>query len=152
MIYVGLPWDYGRVKSLTDVSVWKCKDINKRSPTSNIASTMVDVSAVWETIHKRCLKSIRGVQTWKKLFPPVPLYVKKNDIPFLAQLGNYFVLSAVRAATGGWLRIVSNGGAAISRDTQDFLSPTAMVTDSECQSLRDVVCNPPTRVNEARIR
>ncbi|KAG6852028.1 hypothetical protein C0995_007808, partial [Termitomyces sp. Mi166 len=37
------------------------------------------------------------------------------------------VLSSVRAATGGRLRIALSGGAALSRETQEFLS-TALVT------------------------
>ena len=37
------------------------------------------------------------------------------------------ILSSVRAATGGRLHIALSGGAAISRETQEFLS-TALVT------------------------
>jgi long-chain acyl-CoA synthetase len=53
--------------------------------------------------------------------------VKKNNVPVLAQLADSAILSGVRAATGGQLRIALSGGAAISRSTQEFLS-TALVT------------------------
>ena len=49
-------------------------------------------------------------------------------IPVLAQLGDIFVWSKVRAATRGQLRIAMSGGAAISRDTQEFLT-TTLVTE-----------------------
>jgi long-subunit acyl-CoA synthetase (AMP-forming) len=48
--------------------------------------------------------------------------VKKNEIPILAQLAD-IILSGVGSATGGRLRIVLNGVAAINPDTQKFLVP-----------------------------
>jgi long-subunit acyl-CoA synthetase (AMP-forming) len=48
-------------------------------------------------------------------------------IPVLAQPAHGFILSKVRAATGGRLRIALIGSAAIKRDTQEFLT-TALVT------------------------
>ena len=52
---------------------------------------------------------------------------KKNNVPVLAQLADSVVLSGVRAATGGRLRLALSGGAAMSRETQEFLT-TALVT------------------------
>ena len=123
MIFVGMPCGYGRVKTLTDASVRNCKgDISAFRP-----SIMVGVPAVWETIRKGIIAKINSGSAIKKAIFNGAMHVKKNNIPILAQLADSFVLSGVRAATGGRLRIAMSGGAAISRDTQEFLT-TALVT------------------------
>jgi long-chain acyl-CoA synthetase len=48
--------------------------------------------------------------------------VKKAGIPVLTQVVDSVVLAKVRAATGGRLRIGLSGGAALSRETQQFLT------------------------------
>jgi len=60
--------------------------------------------------------------------------LKKRGTPVLSQLADAIVLSGVRAATGGRLRIALSGGAAISRETQEFLT-TALVTMTEARFL-----------------
>ena len=121
--YVGMPIGYGRVKTLTDASVRNCKgDICALRP-----SIMVGVPAVWETIRKGILAKVNAGGSLKKTLFNGAVSAKKNNIPVLAQLADKIVLSGVRAATGGRLRIAVSGGAALSRETQEFLS-TALVT------------------------
>lgn len=123
MLFVGMPSGYGRVKTLTDASVRKCKgDIGAFRP-----SIMVGVPAVWETIRKGILTKVNSSGTIKKSMFNGAMAARKNNVPILAALADSVVLSGVRAATGGRLRIALSGGAAISRETQEFLS-TALVT------------------------
>lgn len=123
MIYVGMPSGYGRVKTLTDASVRNCKgDIGAFRP-----SIMVGVPAVWETIRKGILAKVNAGGTIKKGLFNGAMTAKKRNTPVLSQLADSVVLSGVRAATGGRLRIALSGGAAISRETQEFLT-TALVT------------------------
>ena len=123
MLYVGMTIGYGRVKTLTDASVRNCKgDISAFRP-----SIMVGVPAVWETIRKGIISKVNAGGTLKKSVFNGAMTAKKRNTPILAQLADSVVLSGVRAATGGRLRIALSGGAAISRETQEFLS-TALVT------------------------
>ncbi|KJA24888.1 hypothetical protein HYPSUDRAFT_183200 [Hypholoma sublateritium FD-334 SS-4] len=123
MLFVGMPSGYGRVKTLTDASVRNCKgDIAAFRP-----SIMVGVPAVWETIRKGILTKVNSGGAVKKSLFNGAMSAKKNNVPVLAQLADSVVLSGVRAATGGKLRLALSGGAAISRETQEFLT-TALVT------------------------
>ncbi|KAF9257898.1 long-chain-fatty-acid-CoA-ligase [Marasmius fiardii PR-910] len=123
MVFVGMTVGYGRVKTLTDASVRKCKgDIATFRP-----SIMVGVPAVWETIRKGILGKVNAGGTIKKAVFNGAIAAKKNNVPVLAQLADSVVLSGVRAATGGRLRIALSGGAALSRETQLFLDK-ALVT------------------------
>ncbi|KAF9529910.1 long-chain-fatty-acid-CoA-ligase [Crepidotus variabilis] len=123
LMFIGLPLGYGRVKTLTDASVRNCKgDLSAFKPT-----IMVGVPAVWETIRKGILTKVHSGGTIKKGMFNGAMSAKKSNLPVLAQLADSVVLSNVRAATGGRLRLALSGGAAISRETQEFLS-TALVT------------------------
>ncbi|KAF5376689.1 hypothetical protein D9615_007840 [Tricholomella constricta] len=123
MLFVGMPSGYGRVKTLTDASVRNCKgDISAFKP-----SIMVGVPAVWETIRKGILTKVNGGGSVKKSVFNGAIAAKKANIPVLSQLADSVILSGVRAATGGRLRIALSGGAAVSRETQEFLS-VALVT------------------------
>ncbi|KAF8900472.1 long-chain-fatty-acid-CoA-ligase [Gymnopilus junonius] len=122
MVFVGMPSGYGRVKTLTDASVRNCKgDISAFRP-----SIMVGVPAVWETIRKGIIANVNASGTIKKNLFNGALNAKKKNLPVLSQVADSVVLSGVRAATGGRLRIALSGGAAISRETQEFLT-TALV-------------------------
>ncbi|KAG6908726.1 hypothetical protein DXG01_003571 [Tephrocybe rancida] len=123
MLFVGMPSGYGRVKTLTDASVRNCKgDISAFRP-----SIMVGVPAVWETIRKGILSKVNTGGTVKKSVFHGAYAAKKNNVPVIGQIADSVVLSGVRAATGGRLRIALSGGAAISRETQEFLT-VALVT------------------------
>jgi long-chain acyl-CoA synthetase len=120
--YIGLPIGYGRVKTLTDASVRNCKgDISAFRP-----SVMVGVPAVWETIRKGILSKVHAGGSIKTNVFNGAYSVKKNNVPVLSQIADAVVFSGVKAATGGRLRIAMSGGAALSRETQEFLS-TALV-------------------------
>ncbi|CAA7262325.1 unnamed protein product [Cyclocybe aegerita] len=123
MLFVGMPSGYGRVKTLTDASVRNCKgDIGAFRP-----SIMVGVPAVWETIRKGILAKVHAGGAVKQSVFNGAMTLKKKNVPVLGQLADSVVLAGVRAATGGRLRIALSGGAAISRETQEFLT-TALVT------------------------
>ncbi|KAF5329534.1 hypothetical protein D9619_009047 [Psilocybe cf. subviscida] len=122
LLFVGMPSGYGRVKTLTDASVRNCKgDIAAFRP-----SIMVGVPAVWETIRKGILAKVHSGGSLKKSLFNGAMAAKKKNLPVLASLADTVVLAGVRAATGGRLRIALSGGAAISRETQEFLT-TALV-------------------------
>lgn len=122
MLFVGAASGYGRVKTLTDASVRNCKgDISAFRP-----SIMIGVPAVWETIRKGILAKVHAGGALKRTVFNASLSLKKKHVPVLAHLADS-VLAGVRAATGGRLRIALSGGAAISRETQEFLT-TALVT------------------------
>jgi long-chain acyl-CoA synthetase len=123
MLYVGMPTGYGRVKTLTDASVRNCKgDIAAFRPT-----IMIGVPAVWETIRKGILAKVNSSGAVTKSVFKGAVAAKKNNVPILGSLADSVVLSGVRAATGGRLRIAMCGGAALSRETQEFLH-VALVT------------------------
>ena len=123
MIFAGVPCGYGRVKTLTDASVRHCKgDISAFKP-----SIMVGVPAVWETIRKGILQKVNASGGVKKNLFHGAMAAKKAGYPVISQIADSVVLAGVRAATGGRLRIALSGGAALSRETQEFLT-TALVT------------------------
>lgn len=123
LFFVGMTIGYGRVKTLTDASVRKCLgDLREFKP-----SIMVGVPAVWETIRKGVLSKVNTAGTIKKGMFNAGMSIKKANVPVLKQIVDTVILGAVKAQTGGRLRIALSGGAAISRETQEFLS-TALVT------------------------
>lgn len=118
-----MPSGYGRVKTLTDASVRNCQgDLSAFKP-----SIMVGVPAVWETIRKGIIGKINSSGAVKKSVFNGAMAVKKAGVPGLSQIADSAVLSNVRAATGGRLRLALSGGASLSRETQEFLS-IALVT------------------------
>ncbi|EIW76882.1 long-chain-fatty-acid-CoA-ligase [Coniophora puteana RWD-64-598 SS2] len=118
LFFVGMKTGYGRVKTLTDASVRRCKgDIVTFKP-----SIMVGVPAVWELIRKGILGKVNSGGSIRKSVFNGALAAKKSNFPVLSQVADAAVLSNVRAATGGNLRIALSGGAALSRETQEFLS------------------------------
>ena len=53
--------------------------------------------------------------------------VKKANVPVVKNVVDSLVFSKIKQATGGRLRLAMSGGAALSRETQEFLS-LALVT------------------------
>ncbi|KAG6331447.1 hypothetical protein ID866_7643 [Astraeus odoratus] len=120
---MGVKAGYGRVKTLTDASVRNCKgDIAAFRPT-----LMVGVPAVWETIRKGIIAKVNASGAVKKNLFNGAYTLKKAKVPVLGQLADDIVFKNIRAATGGRLRLALSGGAALSRETQEFLS-IALVT------------------------
>ncbi|KDQ56037.1 hypothetical protein JAAARDRAFT_36828 [Jaapia argillacea MUCL 33604] len=123
LFFVGLTTGFGRVKTLTDQSVRKCLgDIREFKP-----SIMVGVPAVWEQIRKGIIQKVNSGSSFKKSVFNGAMSVKKANVPGLTQLVDTAVLGQVKAATGGRLRFALSGGAALSRETQEFLN-LALVT------------------------
>lgn len=111
---------YANVKTLTDVSCKNCNsDLSEFKPT-----VMVGVASVWESVRKGILAKVLQL----------PYIVQKifwTSYRLKSAMSNYhipgssafdIVFRKVKAATGGQLRLVLNGGSPISRDTQEFIT------------------------------
>lgn len=111
---------YANVKTLTDVSCKNCNsDLSEFKPT-----VMVGVASVWESVRKGILAKVLQL----------PYIVQKifwTSYRLKSAMSNYhipgssafdIVFRRVKAATGGQLRLVLNGGSPISRDTQEFIT------------------------------
>lgn len=123
LFFVGMTMGYGRVKTLTDASVRNSLgDICEFKP-----SIMVGVPAVWETIRKGIVGNVSKSGTLRQSVFNGAIAVKRAGVPGLKQMVDSVVLGQVRAKTGGRLRLALSGGAALSRETQEFLS-LALVT------------------------
>ncbi|KAK9369164.1 eukaryotic long-chain fatty acid CoA synthetase (LC-FACS) [Lipomyces kononenkoae] len=112
---------YGTVKTISDTSVRNCKgDIAEFRPT-----IMVGVPAVWETVRKGIVARVnaQGAAVSKVFWAAyhAKSFMQSWRIPGAGVL-DAAIFKKVKEATGGRLRIVFSGGAAISRDTQQFIS------------------------------
>ena len=135
LFLVGMTFGYGRVRTLTDQSVRQCLgDIRAFKPT-----IMVGVPAVWETIRKGIMAKVNQGGTLKKSVFQGAYAVKKAGVPGLSQLADAAVMKQIKQATGGRLRLALSGGAALSRETQEFLT-LALVTMLQGLSLNNYTC------------
>jgi long-chain acyl-CoA synthetase len=122
LLSVGMTFGYGKIKTLTDASVRKCKgDLREFRP-----SVMVGVPAIWETIKKGVLAQVNAGGALKKAMFNGSLKIKKNNVPILSQVVDSVVMNKVRAATGGRLRLALSGGAPLSSETHEFLNLTIL--------------------------
>ena len=120
LLSVGMTFGYGRVKTLTDASVRNCKgDLREFRP-----SIMVGVPAIWETIRKGVLAQVNQGGVIKKAIFNGSLRIKRSNIPILSQIVDIVVMSQIKAATGGRLRLALSGGAPLSSETHEFLNLT----------------------------
>lgn len=111
---------YANVKTLTDASCRNCKsDLMEFQPT-----IMVGVAAVWESVRKGIIGKV-------KQLPPIVQKIFWTSFKAKTAMNNYHipgssmfdvVFKKVKAATGGHLRVVLNGGSPVSKDTQVFIS------------------------------
>jgi long-chain acyl-CoA synthetase len=116
-IYVGITMGYGSVKTLTSASTRNCEgDLAAFKP-----SVMVGVPAVWETIRKGINAKVAGGPAVARAFFKAAYAAKKNKMPILSGAADAIVFSKVKAQTGGRLRLALSGGAAIHKETQQFL-------------------------------
>jgi len=121
--YIGLQIGYGRIRTLTDASVRNCQgDLKECKPT-----IMIGVPQIWETIRKGILNNVNKMGPVKKSLFRGSMSIKKAGVPVLSDIVDSVVFSQVKAQTGGRLRYVLNGGAALSVETQQFLT-SALVT------------------------
>ncbi|CCK71382.1 long-chain fatty acid-CoA ligase FAA1 KNAG_0G03250 [Huiozyma naganishii CBS 8797] len=112
---------YGTVKTLTSASMRNCQgDLAEFKPT-----IMVGVAAVWETVRKGILHQINELPfPMRKVFWAAyyaKYQMKQYGIPGGDALGN-LVFKKIKAATGGQLRYLLNGGSPISVPAQEFIS------------------------------
>ena len=118
LYYTGVTTGYGTVKTLTDASVRNCQgDIRAFRPT-----IMVGVPAVWESIRKGIVGKINQGGAIAKAVFGAAYAIKRNKIPILSSLVDAIVFSKIRQQTGGRLRLGLTGGAAMSLETQEFMS------------------------------
>lgn len=116
-LYVGITMGYGSVKTLTSASTRNCEgDLAAFKP-----SVMVGVPAVWETIRKGINAKVAGGPAVARAFFKAGYAAKKNKVPILSGAADAIVFSKVKAQTGGRLRLALSGGAAIHKETQQFL-------------------------------
>lgn len=117
-MFLGVTLGYGRVKTLTDANVRGCQgDLTLFQPT-----TFIGVPAVWESIKKGIVAKVDSGPPAKKRMVELAMTAKRWSIPGLSQVLDAVVLSKLRAATGGKIRVAMSGGAPLSQDTQEFLS------------------------------
>lgn len=115
---------YANVKTLTDASCRNCEgDMKCFKPT-----IMVGVAAVWEAVKKGIMSQIeKQPSTTQKIFWAAynaKLTSKKYYIPFIPNLIDTLIFKKIKAATGGQLRLMLNGGSPINAETQRFLTNT----------------------------
>lgn len=121
-IFVGVTCGYARPKTLTDAGVKGCRgDLVELKP-----QIMFGVPSVWETIRKGIIGKLNTGGAVKRALFYGALEAKKRGTPVLSGLGERVVLTKVREVTGGKLKFAMNGGAPISKDTQEFLSIALM--------------------------
>jgi len=95
-----------------------------------VQSILVGVPAVFEIIRKGILTKVDASGGLKKSIFNAALSAKQTaqrlSLPLVGGLTDAVVFNKVRQQTGGRLKIMFNGGGAVSKSTQDFLS-TALV-------------------------
>ncbi|KDR71502.1 hypothetical protein GALMADRAFT_102472 [Galerina marginata CBS 339.88] len=124
-IFVGITCGYARPKTLTDASVRNCQgDLSALKP-----NVMFGVPAVWETIRKAVMGKVNSGGFVTKHFFNLALGLKKYAgpwIPGVNWLVDTVVLQKIKEAVGGDIHFAVNGGAAISKDTQEFFNLAVM--------------------------
>ncbi|KAH3684217.1 hypothetical protein WICPIJ_004812 [Wickerhamomyces pijperi] len=120
VFYWGGILGYANVKTLSDTSTRNCVgDMKAFQPT-----VMVGVAAVWETIKKGIMAQVAKQPAFtQKLFWAAFNYNQKSwKFPGASYVIQNVIFKKVKAATGGNLRYVLNGGSPLSKDTQVFVT------------------------------
>lgn len=111
---------YANVKTLTDASCRNCNsDLTEFRPT-----IMVGVASVWESVRKGILAKVMQLPYLVQKVFWASFKCKSTMSHYHIPGSSAFdiVFKKVKAATGGQLRLVLNGGSPISRDTQEFIT------------------------------
>jgi len=121
VIFWGGTMGYGSVKTLTDTSMRNSVgDIKELKPT-----VLVGVPNVWEAVKKGVETKLKQQPAFsQKLFwgaMAAKSFLLSTGLPGVGLLDS-FVFSKIKEATGGRLKISLNGGGALSKETQHFLS------------------------------
>ncbi|KAG4300723.1 hypothetical protein PCK1_003152 [Pneumocystis canis] len=120
-IYYGITIGYGSIKTLSDISCRNCKgDIQTFKP-----SIMTGVPAVWENVRKVIIQKLNSISKFKRCIFWFAYNIKSRFLQYpFPGLGilDALVFKSIRVFMGGNIRVIFNGGASISPDTQKFLS------------------------------
>ncbi|CCJ30825.1 unnamed protein product [Pneumocystis jirovecii] len=120
-VYHGITIGYGTVKTLSDLNCRNCKgDIQTFKP-----SVMTGVPTVWENVRKGIVQKLNSVSKLRRSLFWFSYKIKSCLLlhRFLGtKIFDILVFKHIRAAMGGRIRVIFNGGASISLDTQKFLS------------------------------
>lgn len=117
MFYHGACVGYGSVKTLTDTSMRNSLgDLRAFRPT-----TLAGVPAVFELIRKGVEAKVRAGGAVKEAVFNGALSAKRSSRFLFGGITDAVVFNKVKEATGGKLKYAMNGGAGISRETQEFL-------------------------------
>ncbi|ODV79597.1 acetyl-CoA synthetase-like protein [Suhomyces tanzawaensis NRRL Y-17324] len=111
---------YANVKTLTEASCKNCQsDLQEFKPT-----IMVGVAAVWESVRKGVLAKVRALPALTQKIFWAAYKAKTTFSSYHIPGASIFdiIFKKIKAATGGELRIIMNGGSPISKDTQVFIS------------------------------
>ncbi|GME75431.1 unnamed protein product [Ambrosiozyma monospora] len=121
-MYWGAIGGYASVKTLSDGSCRNCVgDLKTFKPT-----IMVGVTTMFENLKKGILSQISKLPTlsqkafWSAYYAKTTL--SKFHVPLIPSVIESLVFSKIKQATGGNLRIMMNGGSALSTETQIFLT------------------------------
>ncbi|EAU81904.1 acyl-CoA synthetase [Coprinopsis cinerea okayama7 len=121
-LYTGATAVYARFKTLSDSSVRNCKgDLTAFQPT-----VLFGVPAVWENIRKGILGKLDEKGWLLQKVVTTSLEAKKRGVPVLGWFADNFILQKLRQPTGGNVQWGINGGAAISKNTQEYISLSVM--------------------------
>lgn len=116
----GAPLGYANVKTLTEASCRNCQpDLIEFKPT-----IMVGVAAVWESVRKGVLSKLKQASPLQQRIFWAAFKAKSTLNHYGLPGGGLFdvIFKKVKAATGGELRYVLNGGSPISVDAQVFVT------------------------------
>lgn len=119
-LYWGGILGYGTVKTISDASVRNCKgDIREFKP-----NIMCGVPAVWESVRKGILAKIQALPPFsQKLFwTAYRAKMKMASMNLPLPLVDSLIFKKIKDATGGDLKLLLNGGAAVSKDTHQFIT------------------------------
>lgn len=119
-LYWGAVLGYGTVKTISDSSVRNCLgDIREFKP-----NVMCGVPAVWEQVRKGILAKVSASSAFRqKIFwSAYKTKAKLSAMGLPCPLVDNLIFKKIKEATGGNLKVVLNGGAAISLDTQEFIT------------------------------
>lgn len=119
-LYWGGVLGYGSIKTVSDASMRNCVgDIREFKP-----NIMVGVPAVWEGVRKGILGKVQALPgfTQKVFWGAFKAKAKLMSMGLPCPLVDNLIFKKIKEATGGELKIVLNGGAALSRDTQIFIT------------------------------
>ncbi len=122
--YWGGTLGYGNPKTLSDVSMRNCKgDIKEFGP-----SIMVGVAAVFEMIKKGIMGQIaKKPPMLQKAFwaaYKTKVAATRYSIPVIGSVIDNTIFKQIKENTGGKLKLMLNGGSALSEETQLFISTT----------------------------